>query len=70
MISLDSQLNDLVEFSRSGNDPYIKNKPAVILKGEQPIQANMIFNSFLNYLKDLLIEIPHSPILDSRGNDI
>lgn len=60
----------MVDFSRGANDPYFKNPSVQALKSDMPINANLIFNSFLNYLKDLIAEMSSSPIYDSKGNDI
>lgn len=47
----------MVDFSRGANDPYFKNLSNQAAKLDMPIDANMIFTSFLNYLKDLIIEM-------------
>ncbi|CDW84627.1 ubiquitin hect domain family protein [Stylonychia lemnae] len=71
LISMDSQLNDLADFSRSANDPYFRNQNLNTLKlAVKDISSNGLHFTFLQYLKEIVAELQTISILDGKGNDI
>lgn len=58
LMSMDSQLNDLADFSRSANDPYFRNQNIIGLKAAvKDISSNGLHYIFLQYLKEIVAEM-------------
>lgn len=72
--SLDQQLNDITDFSRQPNDPYIGNNASNAqmrfiqsLKLDKNIKDNTLLVTFIRYLQDQIIELGNKPLFDAKG---
>jgi hypothetical protein len=62
---MDSQFNDLADFSRGAHDPFYKeNNRGPTYVSEFTIKQNSLFTNIVQYLKDSTTQMSSQPYID------